>query len=456
MTNELRVLIAEDDVNTHDDWRETLAAWGFRGEIAEDGVRALELISSFNPHILLSDLKMPRKGGLELLHDIREMGINLPTIMISGQGEIPDAVAALKQGAIDYLRKPVDPAHLQRVLKTIGDNINMREENSALRRRLAEVGELGPLFGRSLPMRKVITAIERLAQSSASVVITGESGTGKELVARTIHELSPRRDAAYVPVNCAAIPETLMESELFGHERGSFTGADRRKEGCFEAANGGTLLLDELTEMKPELQPKLLRVIEEQRLRRVGGTTEIPLDVRVLAASNRDIEQAVREGKLRSDLYYRLNVFTIVLPPLRERIDDLPQLAQMFINHYAKQNKKEVTGVDEECMQSLAAHPWPGNVRQLRNVIERALIVCEGRTIRKSDLPDDFRAAGGADGSFIKIPLGSSLDDVEKEMITRTIEFTSGNKTRAAEILGVSAKTLYNKLERFANGNHSN
>src|SRR5271170_6225496 len=444
MTNELRVLIAEDDVNTHDDWRESLAAWGFRSEIAEDGVRALELISSFNPHILLSDLKMPRKGGLELLHDIREMGINLPTIMISGQGEIPDAVAALKQGAIDYLRKPVDPAHLQRVLKTIGDNISMREENSALRRRLAEVGELGPLFGRSLPMRKVITAIERLAQSSASVVITGESGTGKELVARTIHELSPRRDGAYVPVNCAAIPETLMESELFGHERGSFTGADRRKEGCFEAANGGTLLLDELTEMKP----KLLRVIEEQRLRRVGGTAEIPLDVRVLAASNRDIEQAVREGKLRSDLFYRLNVFTIVLPPLRERIDDLPQLTQMFIKHYATQNKKDVTGVDEECMKALQAHPWPGNVRQLRNVIERALIVCEGRTIRKSDLPDDFRGVGAPDGSFIKIPLGSTLDDVEKEMISRTIEFTAGNKTRAAEILGVSAKTLYNKLER--------
>jgi DNA-binding NtrC family response regulator len=240
-----------------------------------------------------------------------------------------------------------------------------------------------------------------------------------------------------------------MESELFGHERGSFTGADRRKEGCFEAANGGTLLLDELTEMKPELQAKLLRVIEEQRLRRVGGTAEIALDVRVLAASNRDIEQAVRENSLRADLYYRLNVFTIQLPPLRERIDDLPQLVQMFINHYATQNKKDVTGVDEECMKALAAHPWPGNVRQLRNVIERALIVCEGRTIRKPDLPDDFRAAGGGDGGFIKIPLGSSLDDVEKEMISRTIEFTAGNKTRAAEILGVSAKTLYNKLERF-------
>jgi DNA-binding NtrC family response regulator len=201
--------------------------------------------------------------------------------------------------------------------------------------------------------------------------------------------------------------------------------------------------------MKVELQPKLLRVIEEQRLRRVGGTAEIPLDVRVLAASNRDIEQSVRESKLRADLYYRLNVFTIQLPPLRERIDDLPQLALMFINHYAAQNHKDVTGIDEECMKALQAHPWPGNVRQLRNVIERALIVCEGRTIRKSDLPDDFRSAGGGDGGFIKIPLGSSLDDVEKEMISRTIEFTSGNKTRAAEILGVSAKTLYNKLERF-------
>jgi len=210
------------------------------------------------------------------------------------------------------------------------------------------------------------------------------------------------------------------------------------------------LLLDELTEMKAELQPKLLRVIEEQRLRRVGGTAEIPLDVRVLASSNRDIEQAVRENKLRSDLFYRLNVFTITLPPLRERIDDLPQLTQMFVKHYAEQNKKDVSGVDEECMKALQAHPWPGNVRQLRNVIERALIVCEGRTIRKTDLPDDFRSAGGGgDGGFIKIPLGTSLDDVEKEMITRTIEFTAGNKTRAAEILGVSAKTLYNKLERF-------
>src|ERR1700722_10241111 len=442
MANEIRILIAEDDVNTHEEWRESLAVWGFRGEIAEDGVRALELIRSFDPHILLSDLGMPRKGGLELLRDIREMGIHLPTIMISGQGEIPDAVEALKQGAVDYMRKPVDPTHLQRVLHNLADNISIREENTTLRRRLAEVGELGPLFGRSLAMRRVIVAIERLARSSASVVITGESGTGKELVARTIHEMSARRAAPYVAVNCAAIPETLTESEMFGHERGSFTGADRRREGCFEAANGGTLLLDEITEMKPELQAKLLRVIEEGSVRRVGGTTEIPLDVRVLAASNRDVEQAVREGVLRTDLYYRLNVFTIQLPPLRERIEDLPQLIQMFIAHYAAQNQKEVLGVDEECLKALQTHPWPGNVRQLRNVIERAMIVCEGRMIRKRDLPDVHRMLNGNSSGSVNMLLGSSLDVVEKEMIMRTIEFTAGNKARAAKTLGVSAKTL--------------
>ena len=449
MANETRILVAEDDVSTHDEWRESLSAWGFNVETAEDGEQATELIKSFHPHILLTDLRMPRKDGLQLLRDIREIGIDLPTVIISGQGDIPDAVEAIKLGALDYLRKPVDPPHLRQMLKNLADNVQMREENLTLRRRLADVGELGPLFGRSLVMRRVITAIERLAQSSASVVITGESGTGKELVARTIHETSPRRGAAYVPLNCAAIPETLMESELFGHERGSFTGADRRKEGCFETANGGTLLLDEITEMKVELQAKLLRVIEEQRLRRVGGTTEIPLDVRVLASSNRDIEQAVRDGKLRSDLYYRLNVFTITLPPLRERADDIPQLVQMFITHYGEQNHKDVAGVDAEVMEAFRAHPWPGNVRQLRNVIERALIVCEGRIIRKNDLPEDFRAATSPDGGFVKIRLGSSLDEVEKEMISRTLEFTGGNKTRAADVLGVSAKTLYNKLERF-------
>jgi DNA-binding NtrC family response regulator len=450
MAGEIRVLVAEDDVGTHEEWRESLNAWGYRPEIADDGVRALELLETFHPQILLADLRMPRKSGLELIRDIRDMGISLPIIMISGQGDIPDAVEAIKLGALDYLRKPVDPPHLRQMLKQIAENLAMRDENSALKRRLAQVGELGPLFGQSLSMRRVITAIERLAQSSASVVITGESGTGKELVAKTIHELSPRRSAPYVPVNCAAIPETLMESELLGHERGAFTGADRRKEGCFELANTGTLLLDEITEMKAELQAKLLRVIEEQRFRRLGGTSEIPIDVRVLAASNRDIEGAVRDGRLRQDLYYRLNVFTLQLPPLRERMEDLPQLAQMFVQHYSEQNGKQVVGIDDECLDALRTHPWPGNVRQLRNVIERAVIVSDGQMIRKRDLPEEFRSTGSTDSGFVRIRIGASLDEVEKEMISRTIEFTGGNKTRAADILGVSAKTLYNKLERFS------
>jgi len=350
---------------------------------------------------------------------------------------------------VDYMRKPVDPPHLRQILRNLAENIVMRDENLSLRRRLAEVGELGALFGKSPAMRRVIATIERIADASASVVIIGESGTGKELVARTIHQMSSRHTGPYVGVNCAAIPETLMESELFGHERGAFTGADRRREGCFEAANGGTLLLDEITEMKPELQAKLLRVLEEQRVRRVGGSTEITLDVRVLAASKRDIAQAVREGKLREDLYYRLNVFTIQLPPLRERQDDLPLLVQHFIHHYAARNNKDVAGVDDESLAALRSHPWPGNVRQLRNVIERALIISNTRIIRRADLPEEFHSIAPVEGGYVKVRLGSTLDEMEKELIARTIEFTSGNKTRAAQVLGVSPKTLYNKLERY-------
>jgi len=449
VTNENRILVAEDDLETHDDWRETLAAWGYSVDVARDGVEALELINDRQPQILLADLRMPRKDGLQLLRDIHEMGIFLPTIIISGQGDVPDAVEAIKLGAVDYLRKPVDPPHLRQMLHNLAENVVMRDENVSLRRRLAEVGELGQLVGRSPAMRKVLATIERIADASASVVITGESGTGKELVARTIHRLSSRSANPYIGVNCAAMPETLMESELFGHERGAFTGADRRREGCFEAANGGTLLLDEITEMKVELQPKLLRVLEEQRVRRLGGNSEVPLDVRVLAASNRDIAQAVREGKLREDLFYRLNVFTIELPPLRERSDDLPILVQDFVLHYAARNNKTLVGVDDEALAALHAHPWPGNVRQLRNVIERASVICQGRVIRRPDLPQEFQSISKVEGGYVKLRVGSTLEEMEKELIARTIEFSDGNKTRAAQILGVSTKTLYNKLERY-------
>jgi DNA-binding NtrC family response regulator len=445
----IRILVAEDDSPTHEEWREILSSWGYTAETANDGVKALELINSFRPDIVLADLKMPNKDGLELLRDVRQMGIYLPTIIISGQGDFPEVVEAIKLGAVDYLRKPVDPPHLRQILRNLADNVMMRDENRSLRRRLAEVGELGRLIGKAPAMRRVLAMIERVAESAASIVITGDSGTGKEVVARTIHQMSARSRGPYVGINCAAMPETLMESELFGHERGAFTGADRRREGCFEAASGGTLLLDEITEMKVELQAKLLRVLEERRLRRLGGNSEIPIDVRVLASSNRDLEGAIRDNKLRADLFYRLNVFTIQLPSLRDRLEDIPLLAHSFIKHFAEINNKEMVDIDSECLSALQAHPWPGNVRQLRNVIERALIVCNGRVITKHDLPEEFQVAGRSDSGYIQVRLGTTLDDVEKEIIFRTIESADGNKTRAAQVLGVSVKTLYNKLERY-------
>jgi two-component system response regulator HydG len=294
----------------------------------------------------------------------------------------------------------------------------------------------------------VMVLIKQVAPTSAPVILRGESGTGKEVVARTIHELSPRSQGPYVAINCAALPENLMESELFGHERGAFTGADRRREGCFELANGGTLLLDEITEMKVELQAKLLRVLEEQTLRRVGGTADVPLDVRVLAASNRNLEQALREGRLREDLYYRLNVFNIELPTLDRRRDDIPILVDHFIRELAPGIGKEVKGADNDCLQALKARKWPGNVRQLRNVVERALVVTRGPLLTQGDLPPE--AAPGADASAVfEVRLGSSIEQVERDLILRTIDVAEGNKARAAEILGISLKTLYNRLERY-------
>jgi DNA-binding NtrC family response regulator len=448
MPSEKRILVAEDDLATSQAWTELIAAWGFHVEVAEDGKRALELVESYEPHILLLDLRLPQKDGIQVLSELREKGLQVPTVMISGEGEIPDAVQAIKLGAYDYLRKPVDPSHLRLLLNNLSTHLTVSEENQRLRRRLINAGQLGPMIGRSLAMRRVMSLIEQVAPSSASVIIIGESGTGKELVARTIHELSPRHGGPYVAINCAAMPETLMESELFGHERGAFTGADRRREGCFELANGGTLLLDEIGEMKPELQAKLLRVLEESKLRRLGGSTEVTIDVRVLAATNRNLDAAIKEGRFREDLYYRLNVFAIELPALCERAEDTPALVDHFLGELKQPQGKNITGVDAECLEVLKSYRWPGNVRQLRNVIERALIVSRGPLITVADLPPDMKRTTGSSSSF-ELRLGMSLDDVERELIMRTIEFTGGNKSRAAEVLGISLKTLYNRLERY-------
>jgi len=450
MAAEKRILVAEDDYATGQAWSELIASWGFAVAIADDGQRALQLVESFDPHILLLDLRLPEKNGLEVLAELRTRGIQLPVVMISGEGDVTDAVQAIKLGAYDYLRKPVDPPHLRVLLGNLSVHLTVNEENQRLRRRLMHAGELGSLIGQASPMARVLNLIQQVAPSSASVVIVGDSGTGKELAARTIHDLSPRRAGPYVAINCAALPETLMESELFGHERGAFTGADRRREGCFELANGGTLLLDEIGEMKAELQAKLLRVIEEQKIRRLGGSAEIPVDVRVLAATNRNLETAIREGRFREDLYYRLNVFTLELPPLCDRAEDIPLLVEHFLRQIEPPDGKTVNGVDAECLEVMKSYRWPGNVRQLRNVIERALIVTRGPMISVVDLPPELKRAGGTNANF-EIRLGSSLDEIEREVIMRTIVYVGGNKSRAAEILGVSLKTLYNRLERYQN-----
>jgi DNA-binding NtrC family response regulator len=448
MPIEKRILVAEDDLATSQAWSELIAAWGFRVEVAEDGKRALELVESYEPHILLLDLRLPQKDGIQVLSELREKGLQVPTVMISGEGEIPDAVQAIKLGAYDYLRKPVDPSHLRLLLNNLSTHLTVSEENQRLRRRLINAGQLGPMIGQSLAMRRVMSLIEQVAPSSASVIIIGESGTGKELVARTIHELSPRHNGPYVAINCAAMPETLMESELFGHERGAFTGADRRREGCFELANGGTLLLDEIGEMKPELQAKLLRVLEESKLRRLGGSTEVAVDVRVLAATNRNLDNSIKEARFREDLYYRLNVFAIELPALCERAEDVPGLVDHFLRELKQPEGKNITGVEADCLEVLKSYRWPGNVRQLRNVIERGLIVSRGPLITVADLPPDMKRTTGSSSSF-ELRLGMSLDEVERELIMRTIDFTGGNKSRAAEVLGISLKTLYNRLERY-------
>lgn len=291
--------------------------------------------------------------------------------------------------------------------------------------------------------------VGRAACSSAPVIIAGESGTGKERVAQIIHSLSPRRAGPYIPVNCAAIPETLVESELFGHERGAFTGADRSREGCFELANGGTLLLDEFVEMRPDIQAKLLRALQERRFRRLGGKREVAVDVRVLAATNQPLKQAISKGLLREDLFYRLGVFVLELPPLRERIEDLPILVAHFILEANQENGRQVQGVSAECLEALKAYRWPGNVRELRNVIEHAVIVCNGRTISLDDLPADLHSPNKK-VEQVTFPVGSSLDEVERELICRTIEMASGNKTQAARMLGLGVRTLYRRLERYA------
>ena len=374
MQNPIRVLIAEDESNALNGLSELVSGWGYATATARDGVEAWEKALAWNPAIVVTDLKMPRLDGIGLLTKLVDDGAGLnakmAVVVLTAMGSIQLAVDAMKLGAYDFLQKPVDPTRLRTILANATRQRTTEIELEVARRRLRETGVLGSLVGNSRSMREIFGLIEQVAPSNVSVLITGESGTGKELVARTLHDLSPRRSQPFVAVNCAAIPETLIESEIFGHEKGAFTGAVERRAGCFELASGGTLLLDELGEMPVATQAKLLRVLEERKFRRIGARTEQDVDVRVLAASNRDPADAVANGHLRSDLFYRLSVFNISMPPLREHLEDLPALAEAMLSEMNKKHGRKISGVAASMLERMRFYDWPGNARELRNVID--------------------------------------------------------------------------------------
>src|ERR1039457_2541743 len=455
MTQE-RVLIVEDEENERTGLAELVSGWGYRTDTAADGVEALEKIPSFAPSIVITDVKMPRMGGMELVEKLADLSQSVAVVMVTAQKATDTAFHAGRLGVQDYIEKPIDFRRLRSILTNIGEIVNARTENESLRRRLRDKGALGLLVGASPQMQAIFRLIEQVAPSTASVLITGASGTGKELVARTIHDLSPRRNKPFIPINCAAIPETLIESEIFGHEKGAFTGALERRTGCFELAEGGTLLLDEIGEMPVGTQAKLLRVLEDHKLRRLGSKAKTSVDVRVLAATNKVPDDAVANGQLRNDLYYRLNVFNIHMPPLRDHKDDLTDLVPYLLNDMNTKHGRTVSGINDDVAKAFQNHAWPGNVRELRNTLERAVIVCETRMVEPKHLPPGFGAviprAPVQEANAIRLGVGTTVEQAERLLILKTLESTNNNKTRAAEILGISLKTLHNKLKEYAQG----
>jgi len=445
-----RVLIVEDDPSARSGLEQLVKSWGFIAESASDGEEALEKVTSFRPAIVITDLVMPRMDGLALLRALPQQGADVTTLLLTAQGTVETAVEAMKEGAYDYLTKPIDLQRLKILLDKIVERLETMREVKALRRQLRDHGTFGSLIGNSPEMRKIYQIVEQSSPTGASVLITGESGTGKELVAQTIHQLSPRATFPFIAINCAAIPETLLESEIFGHEKGAFTGAADRRQGCFELADRGTLFLDEIGEMTPATQVKLLRVLQERKFRRLGGRTEQSVDVRVIAATNIDPVEAVKAGKLREDLFYRLNVFAFRLPTLRERKDDLPLLVQAFINEFNGRNQKNIAGVDQQAMRMLEHYGWPGNVRELRNVIERATILAPGPFIEAKHLPPVLAEEPPPEQQpQLALSPGTTVEEAERRLIMMTLAHTRDNKTRAAEILGISLKTLHNKLNKL-------
>jgi DNA-binding NtrC family response regulator len=450
-----RILIVEDEDNARKGYEALLRRWNFEVLGVASGEEALAKFQDFQPSVILLDVELPGMNGLDLLTHLGEEIQRVPVIIITGRGSDERVVQAIEAGAYWYIEKPLKPPVLRALLDRAFGKVRDQQAVAALTRDLRSAGKLGVLVGTSPAMQDVMRQVEMAAPSTASVLITGETGSGKEMVARSIHMLSPRAERLFVAINCSAIPESLMESEIFGHEKGAFTGAAERRIGCFELADGGTLLLDEIGEMPAQTQAKLLRVLEDRKVRRLGSKVETPVDVRVLAATNKNPEEAVADGHLRQDLYFRLNVFHIHLPPMREHKEDLPQLVDHLLADISAKHHKKVTGVGSDVMDLFKSYPWPGNVRELRNVLERAAIASDRGTVSRQHLASDFGRTPATTNSglgALRFPVGTTVDAAERELILQTLNATNQNKTRAAELLGISLKTLHNKLKEYEAG----
>jgi DNA-binding NtrC family response regulator len=441
-----KILIVDDEKNTREALQDGLSKSEDRHVVAvEDGKSALKLLDAEEFDLVITDLKMPDIDGTKLLKEIKKREPKTVVILMTAYASIETAVEAMKLGAYDYIQKPFRMTEIRKMVTKALETRSLLVENSKLRQQLQTKYSVKNVVGSSPMFRQVMETAEQVAASRSTVLILGESGTGKEVIARAIHELSPRREKPFVKINCGALPESLLESELFGYEKGAFTNALKQKRGRFEVANGGTIFLDEIADMPTHLQVKLLRVLQDGEFERLGGEETLKVDVRILAATNKDIEDEIDEGRFREDLFYRLNVITIQMPPLRRRQDDILPLAHHFIEKYSSLNGKNIKGLSPDAGKLLEGHNWRGNVRELENVMERAVVLCTGDVIQKEHLPDTL--TGQDTSKVVSFSIGTSLEEIEETMITRTLDATGGNKEETARILGIGVATIYRKLK---------
>ncbi len=448
-----RILVVDDEVNARTALAELLREEGYEVEMAADAFKALGKYEEFSPHAVVTDLHMPGMTGIELLEKIRATDDPATVIVMTAFGEVASAVSAMRAGAADYLAKPLDFDELRLVLDKALEHRRLVHETQRLRVRVHDRVAPGNIIGAAPPMQRVFEVIDQVAPSRATILITGESGTGKELVANAIHERSPRARGPFIKLHCAALAESLLESELFGHEKGAFTGAAGRKDGRFSLADGGTLFLDEIGEISQPIQVKLLRFLQEREFERVGGTETIKVDVRLVAATNRNLPEEIAKGRFREDLYYRLNVVSLEMPPLRERRSDIPALVRFFVDRYATANEKKIDGCDPAALELLMNHGWPGNVRELENAIERAVVLCNEPLVQAKHLPPSIKPVVAHPGQPA-IP-GATMEEIERYAILETMKATGGSTSRAAEMLGISARTIQYRLQSYSAAHRS-